>query len=178
MTLELPHLDNPGYAGKTSELSRLLFGCFHEDRVEGSRPKRFERARPLGIRARGVTAVVSQAPEPVQVDQVRVDVEHVPGVPALESHAGVVAEVGRLLEQLPDPAQVRVKDVARPGRRLIAPDPVNERLDGHRPPWIQRQRRQHGLLPGRADVQQPAHGQHLDLPEQPELHRPPSMISL
>jgi hypothetical protein len=106
----------------------------------------------------------------MQVDHGRVDVEHVPGVPALEPAGRGIPEASRLPEQLADPAQMRVEDVAGLGRRLVAPDPVDERLDGDRPPGSHRQRRQHGLLPGRADVQQPAGGQHLDLAEQPELH--------
>jgi hypothetical protein len=71
------------------------------------------------------------------------------------------------------PAQVRVKDVAGLGWRIVAPDLVDKQLDRDRPPRLDRQRREHGLLPGRAEVEGPATGQYLDLPQQPELHAHP-----
>jgi hypothetical protein len=109
----------------------------------------------------------------VRVDERRVNVEDVPGVPPLQAAGRLVAQAGRLPEQLADPAQVRVKDVAGLSRRIVAPDPVDKQLDRDRPPRLDRKRREHGLLPGRAEVEGPASGQYLDFPQQPELHAHP-----
>src|SRR5256885_8461486 len=58
--------------------------------------------------------------------------QHVAGVPALDAHPGAAVVRRGPLDQLTDPAQVGVQDVAGLGRRVGAPDAVDERLDGHR----------------------------------------------
>jgi hypothetical protein len=97
--------------------------------------------------------VLDQTPEPVQVHQVRVDVEQVAGVPALDLHRHLVGAGGGPLQDPADPAHVRVQDVPDLDGRNLVPDPIDERLDSDRPARVHGQRRQHRLLSWGAEVQ-------------------------
>jgi hypothetical protein len=63
-----------------------------------------------------------------------------------------------------------VKDVACLGRRIVAPDPVDQSLDRDRPAGIHQKRCQHRLLSWSPHIQRLTRHVQRDLPEQPEVN--------
>ncbi|GGM76355.1 hypothetical protein GCM10011609_10380 [Lentzea pudingi] len=101
----------------------------------------------------------------MQVHQIGIDVEDVAGIPAVDPRDFTGGP-----EQLPNSTQMGIQHVARLHGWIVVPHPVDQQLDGDRPARVHRECGQHGLLPGRADVEQPALHPQLHLPEQPEFH--------
>jgi hypothetical protein len=124
-----------------------------------------ERDR-LPQRRYGRIRLLHQPAEPVQVDAVRLDREHVAaGAPRQGGPVRVTGQRGA------DAGEVGVQRVPGAGRRVHAPDPLDQRLGGHHPARLDEQRGQHrpALRPPQLD--RPGRPQHLDRTQHPELHR-------
>jgi hypothetical protein len=107
--------------------------------------RRSQRGGSISIAAPRVTALFNQAPKSVQIHQIRIDIQHVAGVPTLDPHRRPTSEGGRPPQQPTDPAQVRIHHIADFDGRVVVPDPIDERLNCNRSSRVHGQRRQHCL---------------------------------
>jgi hypothetical protein len=85
-----------------------------------------------------------QATRPVQVDCLRVDIQHVPGAGAPQQ---VVpgSRIG-LAQHPPQPRHVGIQHIAGVAWQLVAPHPGQQLIDLDRLPWRRCQRGQHAPL--------------------------------
>ena len=75
------------------------------------------------------------------------------------------AQAGAVAEHLAQPHRVHVDGLARRGRRLLTPQPVDEPFERHRTVRLQRERRQQDAEPAARYAQRLAVTRHLERPE-------------
>jgi hypothetical protein len=100
----------------------------------------------------------------VQVDGVRVGAELVAARVVGDGHRRVAPQGGA------QPGQVAVQGAVGAVRPAVAPDPVDELLDGYDPVHVDEQRGEHAALPRRAEVDRVVTDRRLDRAEEPKLH--------
>lgn len=117
----------------------------------------------LGFVVPGFARFGHEPAEPVQVDGIGVDLRDVAAgePPDLQPRAG-----GRM----PQAGQVAVQRLPRAQRRAVRPHPVDQLVDRHQPVRVGQQRRQHGPLPRRPELDRLAVHPGLDRAQQPEFH--------
>jgi hypothetical protein len=123
----------------------------------------------LGIGAGGRACIGDQIGEAEGVHLVRVDVEQVPGRTGQHRLAGHAGR-GQGPAQLGHPHLQRVRGV---GRQRLAPQRVDQGRDGDHAPGRERQQRQQLPLTAPGQLPDLPVGDHLDRPEDADLHATP-----
>jgi hypothetical protein len=131
--------------------------------------ERLAQARGRLLRLPRLERDAPLAPQPVEphaVDRLRIDLHEVAGR-SRDEHAA-----RQRLAQLRD---VDVDHLHRAAGHGRAPQVVHQPIDRHRPVGVEQQPRQQGPLPQRADVHRHAAFDHLERPEETELHPRPTL---